>query len=818
MGFWFNNFQEFERKQKGNNRLILNFYYVPSVGEKARKVKVFAKTNIKIPTGFIFEDEKVEEIKKRISEDPDLCDFYVDNVGVGKYTVLEIEMLKNKELIDKLPPGFEKGNYDKLFRLGGFYPERKLRPSKRLDKLLVNNSEVELSQLESCFDFEFLSAGEMKNMPWLYFDIEKPMWKSDEEKRLLKRRKKLIKAKKKYDLLKQDRAERLIKRLEERLTVEIDGVGKIGLYEEQYDSKVSSIASIWKNCNGERESKEVYILDPTGEFNRTEIDGYKVFSFKTEKELINHFSDKTDKRMPLFCSGHNEVYDITQVREAAKKNKEKFHPAVEEINPKRDFVRFFFQRLKQDLIYIDTLWLNRFFYPWLQQRSLGSSLKLESVANFHGIDFKKSLTHADLRTVEVQRFSGKTKAIRKKASDRMFEYVCGDVDPVVQIIENAPFMSLIEKMKCIMPYCTTTELAFHTNCVNKYHDNKHFQRTGNHRYYKYKQKMRENELQIFKKRFPSLKKKMLNWAGINTTPKKGDHENVYEIYLPFEEWIRESAFKWSPRFKLLYKSLEENEQIPFLRYLNNLERDMLTDYYFTKRETKIFKKYPIEMDKVETIERVIDKELLDSYYGSFNFLKNHFRSIYVALEGKGRGIIRNSKKDFGQPYLFEEMAPMEIPGVMGHEKDLFLLRENAEIVRSKLTFGNKRKLASFLNNFEKFEILGNEIAEKIKNIYTNENGKEIAFLYNQFKRKQTNENRFYGKWRQSVGDLTRLIGQSYKNLASELERYDCEIIDHKGDYLFIKSDKDIRKSDLFYVVRELPTYNNGMLNEEELFD
>ncbi|MBR9705708.1 hypothetical protein GOV14_01610 [Candidatus Pacearchaeota archaeon] len=828
MGVWFNNFQEFERKQKEDNRLVLNFYYIPDPGEKAKKVKIFAKTNVCVSTSHIYGQEAVDEIKEKISKDKDLCKYKIEEWPSGNFSVLEMELPKNAQLLKKLPGKFETGNYDKTLRFRGFYPERKIHSqdtekfSRLLMKLKPNEKgekEIDLSKLQEYINFEFLGENDIRNMPWLYFDIEKPLFKSEKEKVYLKARKKLLKLDKKLEDSdgKHEKRLKTIKTLEERLTVDIEDVGKVKLWEDIADSKVSSIATIWKNCDGKQgEVKEVYIWDPNMEYKKKEIQGYKVLSFETEKELIAAFNKNMQERKPVLCSGHNEVYDITQVREAAKTNKETFHPAVEDINPKRDFVRSFFQRLKQDLIYIDTLWLNAIFYPWLRQKSLGSSLKLASVANFHGIDFTKSLTHAQLRTVELQRFLGRTKEIRDRAADRIFDYVCSDVEPVRDIIEKGPFLRLLEKMKTVIPYCTLTELAFHTNCVNKLHDKEHYDRSHNQRYWKYKQKMRENEVQIFKKRFPQLKTKMMKWAGLETRTKKGEHENVYQLYLPFEEWIRESSFIRFKGFKTLYKHLEEDEKIPYLQYLKNLQREVLVDYYFARRESKIFREQSIDTTKFEGLEDMVDKEKLDSLYGSFNFLKNHFRSIYMALEGKGRHILlpKRRQKKAGQLQLFDG----EVPGYMLHDLDLYLLRNNCDAVYQKLNKHGKRNLTSFLKNFDKFEDLLSEVANDINDLDIDMNSKRFVFLYNQWQRKKKTENRFYARYKQSVSSMTSLISKSYERLSQELEKHDAEIIDHKGDYIFVKAKDTIKTSDYFYTVRHLAQYNTQQFDPRELLD
>lgn len=794
--FWFNNFQEFERKKNRENRLILNYYYVPSEGEKDRKIKVFAKKDVEIPTKFLYGDN-VGRVKKAIKEHPRLRDFFLHERRVGKFSVLEIKIPYDNELIKELPSEFETGNYDKLLRLNVFYPEMKIAFPEQFEKLIAGKEEISIDNLEGFHDLDFITEEEMREMPWLYFDIEKPLWKKEHEKIWLKRRKRLLKDYKKQGEKNKERINRIVKRLEDRLTIEVEDAGKVKLWEEMSDATISSIAAIFKNCNGKwEEIKEVYILDPRKEFNKKKVKGYKIFGFSSEKELIKGFKGTLYERNPVFCSGHNVVYDQTQVRDAAKKTKQDYYPAVEDINPRRDFVRNYFQRLKEDLIYIDSMWMSSIFYPWLRQRSLGSNLKLESVAQFHGLDFAKSMSHEELRAVELQRLLGKTKKIRQEAAKRIFDYVCSDVGPVKHIIENSEFLSLITRLKRIMPYETLTEIAFHTNCVNKYHDYKHFQRAGNNRYYGYSQKKRENEIQIFKKRFASLKKQMLNWVDIPTSPIKGIHKDIYEIYLPFEEWIRESTFKWAPDFKFVYEKVEKAEKLAFLRYLNSLNRDMLVDYYFARREGRIFKDHQLDIEDCQDIEKIIKKEHLDSYYGSFDYLKNHFRSIYVDLARNERALIRPTKKN---------LQEIDFPEHMERDADLYLLRKNAEKIRPKLKPHNKRNLTSFLTNFGKFESLSKEIGYYIYSLDPDNSGR-LLFLYNQHKRKTEAEKRFYAKYGQEVGNLAGIISNSYKRLKKELENHNAVVLDSKGDYLFVQADDSIKNNDFFYVVRELEEY------------
>ena len=129
MGFWINNFLEFERKQKRKNRLILNFSYI-SASER-KNVKVFVEQNIKVPTNFI-NQELSKEILNSFVENSNLEDLTINKKAKGEFNVLSIKFPNDREILNKLPNYFQTGNYDKLLRFGGFYPERKVILNSKL--------------------------------------------------------------------------------------------------------------------------------------------------------------------------------------------------------------------------------------------------------------------------------------------------------------------------------------------------------------------------------------------------------------------------------------------------------------------------------------------------------------------------------------------------------------------------------------------------------------------------------------------------------------------------------------------------------------
>jgi len=816
MGFWFNNFVEFERKQKTTNKVIINFYYSPDNGEDARSVKVFLSQDVRVPTKFIFKD-KINEFEDRLNEDPELNEYEFSKRQFGDFYVGELVLPNDPRILKKLKKSdFQKGNYDKLFRLGGFFPERRVFLGDILKEKFQENGDLELESLEGIDFGEFLTLDELSNLPSLCIDIEKPLWKKDDEKRKIDEREKLLKLERKYEKLKERteedegdhrlRKERIGK-LERELTIDVEDVGRVGLYEERFDSDISVVTTIWKSP-GER-IKELYILDPNNEFKELKkYKDYDILMFKSEVNLIDGLLDSLHKRRPAISYGHNQVYDITQLRFAAEKGKRTFDPVINDVKPKRDFVRNFLQRLRQDMIYFDTLWLANIFYPYLKQKRFGTNLKLGSVAQFRGIDFEKSQSHDDLRIVEAKRLAGKTPEIRKKAMEDLLYYSADDVDVTEKIIESMDFMPLLINLKRVLPSCTLTEIAFSPSCMDKLHEYLQFKKTGNFSYHGRSQNSRRHEIEIFKKRFPRAKKDMLDWAfereGISKS-EKGEYENVSEFYLPLEEWTRGLAFHVCPGLREVYEAVKDNQEprFAFLQYLKRFEREIFTDYYFARREEKTFKfaleemgiNEEIAVSNFSSIERVIGRETLDNLKGSFRYLKENFRGIYVYLNGKGRSMIRPTSK---------KLEDLDFPYIMKNDADLYLLKERSEEIKEILTPSNQRVLKGFLTNFDKFEILAKQVGREIS-----QRGCEdlvpfdLVYSYIQNRRAKARKYKFNAKYGFSVNLLRDIMAEGYQTFAKNLKNSGGRFLEARGDYIFVEGVTEIEG---VHIVRELDSY------------
>jgi len=806
MGFWFNNFVEFERRQKAKNKLILNFHYFGGSEEKDKNVKVLVDKNVKVPTDFITQ-EVFEEVKKELDEKG----FYnssFKNVGKGKFYVLNLEIPNEHFVLNELPRCFQIGNYDKLLRYGGFYPERKVTLEGKLEKLFRENERIELENLSGMTFGDFLSEEELKSLPYLIIDIEKPLWKKDGEKRNMKWKENLLKQEKKYNKLsreeqelmieKHEKRKRIIKKLEESLALDVDGVGKINLYDLQFNADISFVGTIWGNK--EKIVKELYVIDPHDEITKKEHNGFNIIKFENEKELIGGLLNSLHTRKPLISYGHNQVYDITQLRFAAENNNLLFDPFVKEIKPRRDFVRSFLQRLREDTIYLDTLWLGKIFYPFLNQKRFGTSFKLAKLAQFLDINFSKSQTHEELRFTELRRLAGMTKEIREKAIEDMVFYSCADLDVTEAIVDKMNFIPLISKMKQVLPFCTMTEIAFSPNCMDKAHEFRHFKESGNLPDYGYKAKEKQDKSAIFKKRFPGIKDELLKWVELKKA-KKGTYSNVGEFYIPLEEWTCDIAFKINPQLKEVYNGIYQNEKLPFLQYIKSFTKEIFIDYYFARRNERVYglaKKFlksdDGELQKMfEAINMKIEKKEIDRLKGSFKYLKNHFRSVYSALDGNGRKLIRSTKNN---------LLNIKFPDIMKEDCDLYLLRKNSQEIEKSLSSFNQGKLKSFLNNFETFEKSLNSNSQILQgNVDCNPNDLLYAYIY--FNRMDFERRKFYAKYSSSIDELKNKIGIGYKNLSKEIKEKNLKFLDSIGNYILLQGDANLNSA---IKIRNLETF------------
>ncbi len=711
MGCWFNVFSEFERKRIGTNNLILGFRYIPDesdgldkdidkmlgVGSKEDdtplSVRLSIKQNVIIPTATIEGEDEALGLVKRINENFTLREKFGVSANVRRtkskkeFYVVEITTPLNEEAISEIGKicgnkvELQKGDYDKMYRFRNF-PDRMARFSRSLEERLISGGGI--AELDSLDEIEFMespSEVDFRKMPYVIFDIEKPLWKKKHEKNWIERREKLLKYdkgrnKKRFLKLPEDerkerleRRDGLVKRLEERLTYEVPGVGVVKLWEEKYDAQISFITACFGKDDGTKE-REVYVIDKEGLLKKNGIetnDGCEVRAFSNEEELLLAFREKFREVRPVITYGHNVPYDITQVRFAFDEGGDIFDPLIEDVTPKRDFVQKFFQRLRQDGIYLDTMRLSDNIRPYLKQRRFGTSLKLEAVAQNRGIDFKKPMTHDQLREFQLKIISGEILEIREDAMKRMLEYSTGDLSATEELIRRIPFWPTLLAVKKVCPFLNLTRIAFSPNATGEVLEYEHHRSAGNSRLYGFRKKQRLDDIEKFKEEFPKLKERMLGHVGL-TKVRRGDYSNVTELYLPLEEWLSDLVFKIRGEFKGVYESLryDSEQRLGFLQYLKPIVTEVLTEYRGIRRlEHERFREPRVKQNELGFVrgnlgsrvttrskpKRIIDEEYIEKmkrrFYARY---QSHVDSVKRLID-EGYKLFADEIKSMGGKFL-----------------------------------------------------------------------------------------------------------------------------------------------------------------------
>lgn len=880
---WINNLVSFEQVNTRPRRLVLGFYHTGG-----KSVKVFQILNITIPSRLMqYQTTALDDTLLAVKSDPLLAKFplhvyYAGNApkkfndptiqsspGLKKYHVVEIEMPNDHGLEDRLPAAFQRGDFLKLVKFRGFYPEQKVSLSPdmhevftRLDCFQANRTENEteasiiqslLQRIDSSNSFvrnkngeyevnlscqpgnvhpsgiiytgQFLTPEEISEISKVRLDIEKPLYKKDPEKALLKERESLLVGLKRFDKVpKRDRddlyrasVERVRQRISEleiALETDIPGLGKANLADPRLDAQISWIISDWENpCNEKgREIVELDVVDCLHEFDRGNVDGAGVVASEDELKLLTNFHSRFLRRRPLVAIAMNGAYDWTQMRMAFDEEHVKFDPLTDNVEPTRNFVRKFLQRMKQDMIYLDLLWITKTFSPWLGQRRFGTNFKLESVARSYGIEFSKILTHEELRHQEAIRLLHPDPQCRAEGRELMATYTVGDVGPLRKA-DDKDHVELFCWIKDAAPYLTLTDISFGTNCMHTVMDHLHFKDSRVLPFFGRNAKERQNELQIYKKRFQSWQKEKLSQSGL--VLHSGFYRGVRELYIPMEEWISPLLFKIVPEFEQVYKKTSGNvkQRFAFLQYLRAFARDVLADEYFAVKERKEFNEARSSQyshlgkynhDSLALIQSLSNNEI-NSVYASFNALKDMYRSVYVPLAGVARALIRPTN---------DEIRSLALPEYLVDESDLYLLRAKSERIRPLLNDKDKKNLNRFCSTFATFERQCETLASKLNGVVTHP--KPLVYLAVKEKRAERYSNLFFGRYHFDHQILSTRISQGYQDFADLLRRNKATSIELLGNYIFVQSKNPIPGTYEVRYLEQFPLQESQLRNKRKL--
>ncbi len=710
---------------------------------------------------------------------------------------------------------------------------------------------IKLHSLKGIFPYKRLSADEIRDQVWLYIDTENPLYKTEEELELLGERRDILKKLNgDIDLEKQ------LKGIEERLTIDVGGI-KARLWEEKYKDRISIINLLYKLQDGSF-VREIHTLrNPNHE---EKINDYSIYTYNSDFELYDGLVASLKKYKPFITIAHNAPHDILKIREEAKGIKTKnldidIKGKLPVLTVSRDQI---YRRLLifcQDVI--DTWRLGVVFHTYLKTNMPKGSHKLEDLAN-HVVPefgFKKAFSYKELRDLEIRAINGDTKAVRS-----LLEYSTMDVEVLKAIMEKdqdkkQSYLDSLVMVQDLMPHVSLTEVAFSPNSVRGIYDWNHWAKSNNQLNFAYEGKRSFDEFQIFKKRFaPWKREKLISVVDVST--KRGLHKNVAQLYLPLEELIKNAIFIRFPEWKGICEKLSglnHVKQFGLLQYLDAFAMfGILEDYYQFTRELRGYNAVreiglnPKEVDelfiKYEGCLKNRNKlELLDSYFGAYDFLKNLYRSFYyVSLESMEdrekknfiRKVIRVQPKikveeqlkfGFENLYYRENLDLENLKDLADH-----ILKEEKEYVELKkiLPKQSLKDLKAFRSIYHTLNQTFKELVDAVREDDINQgiSAENLVYLYNQKWRAKKKKRAFIGAYGLSPefdkedlilgiedkGDksLEEIIKSSIKNLGEEIKRRGLIVIKYKenSDYLFvIGKDLDFSNSN-FKLIRIIPEF------------
>mgnify|MGYP001600488577 FL=1 len=679
---------------------------------------------------------------------------------------------------------------------------------------------------------------ELRKKSVAYFDIEKPLWKKEHEKILIDRRDKLLKLKSspKYNSEeKQKRINKIILELEEKLTIDING-RIIHLYKEEYDAKINNITLLVVNEDGSLTKQYHKINYNPG----IELDlfGYEVFNHKDERNLLNEFFYQLRRASPFFLSNHNIPYDIIQSRDAFINHLlgERFDLATESLNPIRNTVRKIYQRvLSPGQEVLDTYRLMFNFFPYLKSK-FGTSHKLEDstrfIRNLRNIDqdFRKIVTHEELRNLLIEAMFGD-----KKSELDLDKYTVSDVEePLRDISEYPLFMDTVLKIKKLMPHVSITEIMFSPTVMEELHKTIHFQRNHNERYFGYEEKIREDEKEIFNKRYDILKIKLLKENNIKIL-NSSNAENVIQTYMPIELWLKEPLINifngWESYLEELpsdpIKEIPSSnlEKIAILQYPKYFLKDPLIDYYFYMRERNIYynclnklnvdiKDAKIFLSEIENETFKHDKgKLLFKYNNCLDHLRNTYRSIYEKLPNNIRTSIRYKPSHL---YLSKDNIQLDFGFDLFKQDnlDLIMLLNLSSGVINLLDKDTKILFKRFYSTFNTFSGASKDLESLIdRSHFFNTDKNNVIYLLNQRRRASARIKKFRLFYNYDPEDFDKIFSTAFSDLAKELKENNIQVIDLKGDYMFVKG--NLQKNSMLIPIRNIPIYSKYQKKLEE---
>lgn len=278
------------------------------------------------------------------------------------------------------------------------------------------------------------------------------------------------------------------------------------------------------------EKKEIHTIHDTGE---SEINGYRIYRYKSEEELIKTLAERVNAENPDFVSAYNHKFDLAKLKESEAG----FEIGDEDTEPLYAVTTKFFERLKiKDRLIIDP-------YSWAKMaRAFGINKKLEMVAGF-----EKEIDYDEMEKLEDIALAGGSDGV--KSARTIASYLTGDVTKLLGLWKLDEFRNDF-KDACFLSgrFGVDLERIMHSpNCINDIQEKIFFQVLGIYRecvppHFKTRQ------MQYRKTKSREEVKEKVIGQSIDFEEKQGLFRDVKKAYIPIGELFKELV---SVRFPML---------------------------------------------------------------------------------------------------------------------------------------------------------------------------------------------------------------------------------------------------------------------------
>ncbi|MEM4134275.1 MAG: hypothetical protein QXO35_03295 [Candidatus Micrarchaeia archaeon] len=676
-----------------------------------------------------------------------------------------------------------------------------------------------------------------KSLSTCFIDIEKPMWKTEEERKIMQEISELqAELANKNSTRDPSEINEKIQELSKKMVMKTNQSGDVNLLEDRYKEQISRVMIHLRKEDGSMKRFYFKLRNTAINDEIKEINGFTVLYFDTEYELLNAVIKFIKQEKPYRIVGHVIPYDLSELRDSARKNKtERFEIAVKKKEP-RLWRRDFYQKISlaaQEIL--DTHRLASVWFPYLKMKPFDLSHKLADVANFIYLqkkrmciktvmdtEFHKIATHNELKELEIMAING-----NKDAEYKLDFYSTHDIDPLIEIFDFEPTLKLLYKAAAMAPHVPITDVAFSPTSMNEIFHLREWKVRHTQLHYGYKQKKREDERQIFKKRLNEYMKRQLMDEGIPQI-KPGLYYDAYMTYIPLELMLSSTFFPSQPEWSSYFKSLHYDPiiKIAELQYPKYFMRQNIhVDYYLYRREmdiyreilrllniskdeaTNLMQKYYVAVAKADgtaigtrSKKEFVKQSLVRQYYATYETVKDKFRSFYISLKTKDKKASRKIKNHIRKGSTRREDNQLTFNFVNFFEKensDIIKLYNLPSDLESTLEESSKEKLDRFKSQFERLMKINDKIVSilaksEYSDITDRISAENMVFLFNQYMRAMHYKDMFNAVYQinpEGKFSFRTLIDNAYKTIGEWIKGKNLYVIGAKGDYLFIK-DKD----------------------------